>query len=254
MGSCVTRPKEPNMPLNEDADGSSHLKLLIHFANRVPTKSACSQSHAYVRVQLDSKPRQTAVRSLTCKGTQPVWDEVVALPCDLVECYNRDENVRITLVEKEYCKPDSFIGQAVISFRALVKRPSITLLMSDRNGDAVNCGSPPAPCELSVSVVSEGNVPWPMPKVRPNASYPKHVMMISRGTRGDVQPFAALAIGMAEQLGWLVTICTELRWRAWLKDKTSALSRGAVRFVPSGGDTEKRMNIWVAQNVMFQAR
>ena len=24
--------------------------------------------------------------------------------------------------------------------------------------------------------------------------------------------------------------------------------------MPSGGDTEKRMNIWIAQNVMFQAK
>ena len=28
--------------------------------------------------------------------------------------------------------------------------------------------------------------------------------MMTRGTRGDVQPFVALARGLAEQLGWLV--------------------------------------------------
>ena len=30
------------------------------------------------------------------------------------------------------------------------------------------------------------------------------VFMMTRGTRGDVQPFVALARGLAEELGWLV--------------------------------------------------
>ena len=30
------------------------------------------------------------------------------------------------------------------------------------------------------------------------------VFMMTRGTRGDVQPFLALARGLAEELGWLV--------------------------------------------------
>ena len=29
--------------------------------------------------------------------------------------------------------------------------------------------------------------------------------MMTRGTRGDVQPFVALARGLAQRLGWLVT-------------------------------------------------
>ena len=45
----------------------------------------------------------------------------------------------------------------------------------------------------------------------PRDGFDKHVMIISRGTRGDVQPFVALARGMANQLNWKVTICTELR-------------------------------------------
>ena len=30
--------------------------------------------------------------------------------------------------------------------------------------------------------------------------------MMTRGTRGDVQPFVALARGLAEGLGWMVTV------------------------------------------------
>ena len=44
-------------------------------------------------------------------------------------------------------------------------------------------------------------------------AYPVHVFMMSRGTRGDVQPYVALARGMASLRGWLITLCTEESWR-----------------------------------------
>jgi hypothetical protein len=44
-------------------------------------------------------------------------------------------------------------------------------------------------------------------------TYPKHVMMMTRGTRGDVQPFIALARGLAQLHGWLVTIVTEMNMK-----------------------------------------
>lgn len=77
----------------------------------------------------------------------------------------------------------------------------------------------------------------------------RHVMMMSRGTRGDVQPFVALARGLAEQLGWMVTICTELRWKDFVKEN-SVVSRGCIRFRPSGGDTMMRTNTMLAKWAM----
>jgi hypothetical protein len=44
-----------------------------------------------------------------------------------------------------------------------------------------------------------------------------HVMLMTRGTRGDVQPFVALARGLCEREGAIVTIVTELRWKQFVK-------------------------------------
>jgi len=74
-------------------------------------------------------------------------------------------------------------------------------------------------------------------KIEPGA---KHVLVITRGTRGDVQPFLALGRGLAELRGWTVTICTEIRYKELVK-KYSKVERGNIRFVPSGGDTEARI-------------
>eukprot|EP01126_Amoeba_proteus_P016368 TRINITY_DN17574_c0_g2_i1.p1 TRINITY_DN17574_c0_g2~~TRINITY_DN17574_c0_g2_i1.p1 ORF type:complete len:281 (-),score=51.77 TRINITY_DN17574_c0_g2_i1:12-854(-) len=71
-------------------------------------------------------------------------------------------------------------------------------------------------------------------------------MMITRGTRGDVQPFIALARGLAEIEGWMVTIVTELRYYDFIKSQ-SKVSRGAIRFRPSGGDSEKRVDSLVSK-------
>jgi len=69
----------------------------------------------------------------------------------------------------------------------------------------------------------------------------KHVMVVTRGTRGDVQPFIALARGLAEILDWDVTICTELRYRSLIRRHMN-VRRGSIRFRPSGGDTESRID------------
>lgn len=74
--------------------------------------------------------------------------------------------------------------------------------------------------------------------------------MMSRGTRGDVQPFVALARGMAEELGWLVTICTELRWKSFIKSYAKGLKKGRIQFLPCGGDTQARVDSKLAKWMM----
>ena len=75
--------------------------------------------------------------------------------------------------------------------------------------------------------------------------------MLSRGTRGDVQPFVALAIGMAERLGWRVTLCCEARYLEWVRGKTAGVRNGRVVCAPSGGDTARRMDWWFARELLF---
>ena len=47
-----------------------------------------------------------------------------------------------------------------------------------------------------------------------------------------------------------VTICTELRYKAFIHDAGQGLSRGCVRFRPSGGDTMERTDTAVARWAM----
>jgi len=216
-----------------------------------------------------------AARShIALKSRDPVWDQVLSLPsgsegnsaawarlCHLNHASKtaklasarevppaywavESTSVRLTLYDKSlHLNPT--IGECTIKLPDLLQSPDAKWLLSDAGGDAaLSSVSPHMPCEVAVSVVEE-SVPasWPRPPERPKAeadAYPHHVFMMTRGTRGDVQPFVALARGMAEQLGWMVTICTELKQKDFVK-KHSQVSRGRIRFRPSGGDTEARM-------------
>ena len=81
-------------------------------------------------------------------------------------------------------------------------------------------------------------------------AFPRHVFMMTRGTRGDVQPFVALARGLCNEFGWLVTICTEASFREFVVQKCGDITNGAVQYLCSGGDTEVRTQGWLEQKVM----
>ena len=73
-------------------------------------------------------------------------------------------------------------------------------------------------------------------------------MMISRGTRGDVQPFVALARGLAQEpYNCDVTIVTELTFKKFIKGSRAGLPEGSLRYLPSGGDTARRLEGATAQ-------
>jgi len=157
--------------------------------------------------------------------------------------------------------PSIFIGHAKMKVRDLIKRPRRTLLVQNENGDAVvrvdeSLDFPHLrPCELVVEIDQpESSLPydWPVPveSKYDMRQYKKHVLLMTRGTRGDVQPFVALARGLAEKYGWMVTIQTELTFKDFIQGKTNDLSQGIVRFAPSGGDTERRIERPEAQWMM----
>jgi len=75
------------------------------------------------------------------------------------------------------------------------------------------------------------------------------VMLFTRGTRGDVQPFLALARGLVLHHGCEVTLVTELNFKQFVKNARQGLPEGSLRFRPSGGDTMLKvssdLNRWV---------
>eukprot|EP00966_Prymnesium_polylepis_P073701 1710654-Prymnesium_polylepis.1 len=125
MGQCISGPMPPEFI--DEADPTKSLRIVIKSANRVPKMDVCTHSDTYVRVQWD-KTKLPSVKTKICKGKSPVWDETVSLPGDLADAYQRGAMVRFTMMDKDYLKPDAFIGVAVISIRDLVRRPSMPLL------------------------------------------------------------------------------------------------------------------------------
>merc|ERR1719491_2816563 len=68
---------------------------------------------------------------------------------------------------------------------------------------------------------------------------------MTRGARGDVQPYAALALGLIEFCSCEVTLVTELRWKAYINSWRRQLPEGLqdmLHFRPSGGDTMRLVN------------
>ena len=72
--------------------------------------------------------------------------------------------------------------------------------------------------------------------------------MMTRGTRGDVQPFVALARGLCNEYGWLVTICTEASFREFVVQKCGDITNGAVQYLCSGGDTDMDTFKYIVEN------
>jgi UDP:flavonoid glycosyltransferase YjiC (YdhE family) len=143
-------------------------------------------------------------------------------------------------------------GTALLSFADLLAQPSLQLLIQDALGNPTSVGSPMVPCEVTVgaSAASLQQHGYLVPRPPAPRSFPRHLFFMTRGTRGDVQPFVALAKGLANAHGWLVTICTELYWREFVLSEVAELRAGAVHFLPSGGDTHAVTGQWVHQQVM----
>ncbi|CAJ1386302.1 unnamed protein product [Effrenium voratum] len=75
-------------------------------------------------------------------------------------------------------------------------------------------------------------------------------MLITRGTRGDIQPFVALARGLILEQNCDVVFVTELPWKKFVKAATEDLPRGRLRFRPCGGDTSRRVSGDLARYVL----
>jgi len=60
----------------------------------------------------------------------------------------------------------------------------------------------------------------------------------------------ALARGMASELNYRVTICTEEAWKDFVVSKCADVTAGEVHFLPSGGDTALQTSGYVEQAAM----
>eukprot|EP00906_Rhabdomonas_costata_P035107 RCo049347 len=205
------------------------------------------KSDPYVRVLL--RGSELTRTPLVVKTNNPTWSAIV----DLGQV-KASESVTFIVMDNDALKSDDLIGLATVTIADLVRRPAMELMLVDRCGDVVTqhlLNQQPVSF-LHVNLVSCEIPDLPVPTLwsaRAARAYPLHAMCFTRGTRGDIQPFIALARGLAEKLGWMVTICTELAYKDSVK-KWSAVSQGCIRFRPSGGDTTARTDTPMAKWAM----
>ena len=109
----------------------------------------------------------------------------------------------------------SQIGSTEWRVGDFARRPVRVFPIFDHSANVV-LGKDGKPAFLRIALVDLDTFPrnWPVPRPLPEETFPKHLMIITRGTRGDIQPFAALAKGLAERLNYKITLCTEMRYAA----------------------------------------
>jgi len=183
--------------------------------------------------------------------TEAAFNETLTineLPADLMDPANfakSNTQVVFKIWKSDGLLRTDFVGQVKIRVRDLIRRPTRILLVQSVDGNSVLSNRKPWwPCELEVWFTGVGAPKhWPKPVASnyDKSDYGKHIMMVTRGTRGDIQPFIALARGFAETYGYMVTIQTELEYRDFVLDKCKDVEHGKVRFLPSGGDTMTRI-------------
>lgn len=79
------------------------------------------------------------------------------------------------------------------------------------------------------------------------------MLIMTRGTRGDVQPYIALALGLIKLQNCEVTLVTEINWKPLIHDWRKCLPENLqdrLHFRPSGGDTMQQMNSDLAAFVL----
>mmetsp|Transcript_49198 Transcript_49198/g.73149 ORF Transcript_49198/g.73149 Transcript_49198/m.73149 type:complete len:699 (+) Transcript_49198:42-2138(+) len=145
-------------------------------------------------------------------------------------------------------KPDVWSTMTSVRELAEMKDGISEFMLFDRDGNlvAVNHHRDPTMLRLSVDKGSLPNELSDLPPQEKENKFAKHVMMLTRGTRGDLQPFVALARELAENYNWEVTIVTELGYKEKIK-QVSQVRAGVIRWRPSGGNTPRKISEKMSQ-------
>ncbi|GBG28758.1 Sterol 3-beta-glucosyltransferase [Hondaea fermentalgiana] len=225
-------------------DPSDRLNLpIIVMALTNPPESSrgLRETHYIVKVYIGDTTRHASTNPMVRRMDHSItWGEVLVL-----EDVGSEALLDIRLLVRHRLIGNEEIGRTEISVGELVRRPFRNLVIHNSASRVVTDSNEDNVTLLKIGV-DKSALPrsWPMPVNESYASrgYPKHVMIITRGTRGDVQPFLALARELANRFNWMVTICSEFRYKDYIKKQALGLERGCIRFRISGGDTQKRVD------------
>ena len=181
------RPVRGNTTQGQPGGG---LVVTIASATNIPKMDLIGHSDTYVKVALRGEGNQKEPIAVTSvvSGADPVWREDVELP---FESWDPEARLTFTLWDADTTTSDDYIGEATVRLSTLLRRSVRLLLIQGPSGDPVmSTGPTPEPCELLVAVRRDSIPPsWPVPAPSSVAgrTFPRHLFMMSRGTRGDVQ-------------------------------------------------------------------
>eukprot|EP00924_Labyrinthula_sp_SR-Ha-C_P004522 maker-scaffold_1-snap-gene-3.1-mRNA-1 protein AED:0.01 eAED:0.01 QI:0/1/0.75/1/1/1/4/29/813 len=201
------------------------------------------------------KPLQEYLIKKSC-STSLFFNETKAVKLDKMDTFSNSEefNLFLTLEEENSTITDSLIEIRVYKSQAKTdclgkvqttllkllhahKQEKILLVESLHSSSLVVQNKEHLPLALHLKVL-----PLHLPKPSTQLQFKKHIMMITRGTRGDIQPFLSLALGLAELKNFHVTLCTESRYEEYILKHTKDLSQGKVEFKSVGGDTQRTVD------------
>uniref|UniRef100_A0A7S1ISJ4 C2 domain-containing protein n=1 Tax=Eutreptiella gymnastica TaxID=73025 RepID=A0A7S1ISJ4_9EUGL len=231
MGNaCCCNPLKTREPVHVAESTQDRLELMIHSIHHVPKKDTRHRADVYVTIQSKGVNRRTQKYSMKTEDTHISIMEahpIVLDPNEELELIVWDHDMLV----------DQCIGRVLVKAADVVDVPALKLMLEDKNADNVH-DEAGHPTMLHVSVAESGPKSYFAEPATSN--FPRHVMIITRGTRGDIQPFVALARGFAEKCGYLVTICTEMRYKSAVLSQCK-VTKGAIWFRCSGGDTTTRI-------------
>lgn len=228
-------------------------QLLVHDASNIDTETTLGitslmfEAKCYVEAAvtdgegnpIDSKRGwvSTSSEKLQEPNATSTWNATLDLgPVSL------DSRVEIVL-KRSFALKVYQVGRTVTTVQELLDmdEKAVFLLFNEKE-DVVPDPVKHLPALVRVSAKDKKEAP-------PKKKYDKHLMIITRGTRGDVQPFVALARGLAEMKNWEITFVTETTFKANIK-KYATVEQGAIHWRPSGGDTMTRVNDPLAQKAI----
>mmetsp|Transcript_2467 Transcript_2467/g.4774 ORF Transcript_2467/g.4774 Transcript_2467/m.4774 type:complete len:1014 (+) Transcript_2467:114-3155(+) len=214
--------------------------VVMGLSNPPPALRGFRELHYYVKVEF-GKCKVKTRHVVEHPGSGISWTHRLHL-----NGVTTDTELSIRVFTKHRVVKGTEIGKATITVGDLARRPNRDLVLADRNDNLV-VGADQESLSLLRIGIDKATIPefWPMPvpSQLKFKTFEKHLMITTRGTRGDVQPFIALARGLASKYNWMITIVTEMRYRDYVKRYASEdLPRGCIRFRVSGGDTQRRVD------------
>lgn len=180
------------------------IMIINKVINCSPPKQFRRSKHirCYVRMEMEGYRYNTKVErrsGLTEDGQVVDLKHIIKLP----DSVQPDTMLRFKVMIKHRLIQDEVVGVAHISAGTLFERRSRRLVLVDDDDYLVMHKARPIMLETKLIQTSLPES-WPQPLPSQDSmrhalteQYPRHVLIITRGTRGDVQPFIALARGLA---------------------------------------------------------